>query len=88
MSTPKGTRCTPVPLANGDKVHVYSDPQQIVLQLRHQIATEADVLGPSFKVAVALNPVEAIAIACELFTIASARLPNLISSTNAQAVSE
>jgi hypothetical protein len=76
MSTPKGMRSTAVPLQAGDKVLIYSDPGQIVLQLRHQVQTEHEVLSPSFKVAVALTAVEALSIATELFSIASVRLPH------------
>lgn len=74
MSTPKGMRCTPRDLKSGDKLHVYSDPSRIVLQLRHQVATEEDVLGSSFKVSTRLTPLEAVALATELFTLASPRL--------------
>lgn len=74
MSTPKGMRCTPRDLTCGDKLHVYSDPHQIVLQLRHQVPTEENILGNSFKVATRLTPLEAVAIATDLFTLASPRL--------------
>jgi hypothetical protein len=77
MSTPKGTRCTSVALQTGDKVLIYSDPGQIALQIRRQVETEHDVLSPSFKVAVALTPVEALSIATGLCGIASVRLPHL-----------
>jgi hypothetical protein len=78
MSTPKGTRGTPVPLQTGDKVLIYSDPEQIVLQLSRQVQTEHEVLSPSFKVAVALTAVSALSIATELFNIASVRLPHFV----------
>ncbi len=74
MSTPKGMRCTPRDLKSGDKLHVYSDPNQIVLQLRHQVPTEENILGSSFKVSTKLTPLEAVALATELFTLASPRL--------------
>lgn len=77
MGTPKGTRCTSVVLQTGDKVLLYSHPGQIALQLRRQVETEQDVLSPSFKVAVALTPVEAISIAIGLWNFASVRLPHL-----------
>ncbi len=73
MSTPKGMRCTPRDLKSGDKLHVYSDPNQIVLQLRHQVLTEENVLGNSFKVSTKLTPLEAVALAAELLTLASPR---------------
>lgn len=74
MSTPKGMRCTPRDLKSGDKLHVYSDPNQIVLQLRHQVPTEENVFENSFKVSTRLTPLEAAALATELFTLASPRL--------------
>lgn len=77
MSTPKGTRCTSVALQTGDKVLIYSDPERLALQLRRQVETEHDVLSASFKVAVALTPVEALSIATGLCGIASVRLPHL-----------
>ncbi len=74
MSTPKGMRCSPRDLKSGDKLHLYSDPGQIVLQLRHQVATEENILSTSFKVSTRLTPLEAVALATELFTLASPRL--------------
>jgi hypothetical protein len=76
MSTPKGMRSTPVSLQTGDRVLIFSDPGQIVLQLRRQVQTEHEVLSPSFKVAVALTPIEAMSIASELLNVASVRLPH------------
>jgi hypothetical protein len=67
-------RCTPRDLSSGDKVHIYSNSSRIVIQLRRQIATEEDVTGASFKVGVELTPLEAVAIATELFTVASPRI--------------
>lgn len=61
MSTPKGTKCTPQTLATGDKILIYSDADQIVLQMRHQVPAEEQLLEPLFKVAVALSPGEVIA---------------------------
>lgn len=74
MSTPKGMRCVPKDLESGDKLHLYSDPTRIVLQLRRQAPTEEDVLGNSFKVSTQLTPLEAVTLATELFTLASPRL--------------
>ncbi len=70
MGTPKGLRCIPTQLATGDLVLVYSNPSQILLQLRRQVPTEMDLLAPSFKVAVTLQPAEAEAIAFELLRAA------------------
>lgn len=74
VSTPKGMRCIPKDLESGDKLHLYSDPARIVLQLRHQTPTEEDVSGNSFKVSTRLTPLEAVTLATELFTLASPRL--------------
>ena len=77
MSTPKGMKCVPKTLDNGDKVLVYSDTDHIVLQLRHSVATEEDMLAPSFKVAVPLTAAEAIAVASELLNAALPQLANI-----------
>jgi hypothetical protein len=74
VSTPKGMRCIPKDLESGDKLHLYSDPARIVIQLRHQVPTDEDALGNSFKVSTRLTPLEAVTFATELFTLASPRL--------------
>jgi hypothetical protein len=38
----------------------------LILQLRREVPTTTDILAPSFKVAVDLNPKEAINLATEL----------------------
>ena len=61
MSMPKGMCCSgPRDLKSGDKLHLCSDPSQIVLQLRRWVATENEVLGTSFKVSTKLTPLEAV----------------------------
>jgi hypothetical protein len=70
MGTPKGMRSVPTRLSTGDLVLVYSNPSQILLQVRRQIPTELDLLTTSFKIAVALQPAEAAAIASELLRAA------------------
>ena len=72
MSTPKGTRCISCPLATGESVHVFSNSEGIVLQLRKTVPTEQDMTSPSFKVAVKLTPAAALKIAGELLTAAGA----------------
>jgi hypothetical protein len=74
MSTPKGMKCSNRKLTNGDRVLIYSDREQIVLQIRHQTPTEENLLDPSFKVAVALSPADALLIASELLAAAVPRL--------------
>ncbi len=48
MSTPHGMRCVPKTLATGDKVHIYGDTARIILQIRHQVPSEENLLEPSF----------------------------------------
>jgi hypothetical protein len=74
MSTPRGMKCIPRTLVSGDKVLIYSDAHHIVLQLRHLVPSEEQLLEPSFKVGVELSAAEAIAIASDLL---NAALPQL-----------
>jgi len=71
LSTPKGMRRVERKLETGDKVHVYSDDTQIVLQIRHEVPTEENLLEPSFKTAVSLNVAEAMTVAGDLLHAAS-----------------
>lgn len=81
MSTPQGTRCVKVSLmAPGEAVHVYSDAERIVLQIRRAVPTEDDLMATSFKVGVALEPDEALRIAGELLTAAASRLKRRVDS--------
>jgi hypothetical protein len=77
MSTPKGTRCRKISLADDACIHVYSNDDQLVIQLRHSVATEVDILSPSFKVAVPLRPSEALELASELLAVASAHIDRM-----------
>ncbi len=81
MGTPRGMKCTPRTLATGDKVHIYNDAAHIILQLRHLVPSEEDLLTPSFKVAVSLTPAEAIAIASELLNVALPQLNQSLAMT-------
>ena len=74
MSNPPHMRAWGLPLAEGARVHVYSDSARILLQIRRNVATEQDVLAPSFKVAVPLAPADALALAGELLSAASSIL--------------
>ena len=74
MATPKGTRAQRFLLKSGDAVHIFSNPQAITLQLRHEVPTEVDLAATSFKAAVALTPGDALAIDGELLTAAAAQL--------------
>jgi hypothetical protein len=74
MSTPKGMKCLSRTLAGGERVLLYSDASQIVLQVRRQVPTEEDLLSPSFKIAIALSPMEAAQLAGDLLSVA---LPQL-----------
>jgi hypothetical protein len=71
MTTPKGMRLQRITTGSGDAVHIYSNKNKIILQLRHEVPTETDILSPSFKVAVELSDDDILAIAGELLTVAS-----------------
>jgi len=77
MNTPKGTRCRKISLAADGCIHVYSNEDQLVIQLRRSVATEVDILSPSFKVAVPLRPNEAVELASELLAVASAHIDRM-----------
>lgn len=74
MANPKGFRNRSFILEEGGQVMVYSNQDQILLQLRREIPTETDVLKPSFKVAVSMTPAEALKLASELLQAASSQL--------------
>ena len=74
MATPKGTRVQRFLLKSGDAVHIYSNPESITLQLRHEVPTEVDLAATSFKTSVVLSPSDALAIAGELLTASAAQL--------------
>ena len=74
MATPKGTRAQRFLLKSGDAVHIFSNPQAITLQLRHEVPTEVDVAATSFKASVVLTPADALAIAGELLTVAATQV--------------
>jgi hypothetical protein len=67
-------KCSNHKLMSGDRVLIYSDREQIVLQIRHQTPTEENLLDPSFKVAVTLSPADALLVASELLAAAVPRL--------------
>ena len=68
-------RAQVIKLADGAQVQVYSNRDRLVLQMRRQVATEVDLLTPSFKVAVELTPAEALNLAAELLHAAAAQVP-------------
>lgn len=74
MATPKGFRSVRFAAEAGDAVHVFSGRGNIILQLRREVRTEHDPTATSFKAAVTLTPVQALAIAGELLTAASRAL--------------
>lgn len=47
-------------------MHVYSNGDRIILQLRRNVPTTEDILMPSFKVALELSARDALALASEL----------------------
>ena len=81
MSTPKGTRCRKISLDAGGSIHVYSNDDQLVVQVRRTVATEDDILAPSFKIAVPLRPNEALELASELLAVASSHVDRLRNGT-------
>lgn len=74
MATPKGTRSQKFLLQSGDAVHIFSNPQAITLQLRHEVPTEVDVGAMSFKVSVVLTAADALAISGELLAVAATQV--------------
>ena len=85
MSTPKGMKYVPRTLMTGDKVFVYSDADQIVLQVRHEVPSEESLLEPSVKVGIALSAAEAITIASDLLSVAVPQLAALRATTDQEA---
>ena len=83
MSTPKGMTCRNFTLACRDQILLYHNAEHIIMQLRDQVPTEVNILNPSFKVAVELSPIEAIALASELLTIAAPRILAISTKTDA-----
>ncbi len=75
MSTPRGMKCVTRTMSTGDRILLYSNAEQLVLQMRRNVATEEELLAPSFKVAVSLSTPDAVWLAGELLT---AVLPHLL----------
>ena len=71
MATPKGMRAQRFLTASGDAVHIYSDKEKVVLQIRHEVPTETNLLASSFKVAVELSDDDVLAITGELLSAIS-----------------
>lgn len=71
MPAPKGMRTVSFSINDTDAVHVYSEASKIWLQLRRNHPTAADIGITSFKTALKLTPLQAIAIAGELLTAAA-----------------
>jgi len=76
MTTPKGMRAQRFLTASGDAVHIYSNKEKVVLQIRHEVPTETDLLSSSFKVAVELSDDDVLAIAGELLSAISLQRRN------------
>ena len=72
MAAPKGMRVQRIPAQDNAAVHIYSRPGTILLQIRREVPTEQDPKEVSFKVAAALTPAQALAVAGELMTVAAA----------------
>ena len=71
MPPPKGMRSQHFTTKGGDAVHIYSDTERVIIQLRHHAPTETDLMSPSFKVAVELAEEDVLAITGELLTALS-----------------
>jgi hypothetical protein len=56
---------------SGDAVHIFSDQDRTVLQIRRDIPSERDLLSSSFKFAVELSDDVVLAIAGELLSAVS-----------------
>ena len=69
MAPPKGSRAQRFLPKSEERVHIYSNAQAIILQLRHEVPTEVDLAATSFKAAVTLTPGDALATAGELVTL-------------------
>lgn len=50
---------------------IFSNKEKVVLQIRHEVPTETDLLASSFKVAVELSDDDVLAIADELLSAIS-----------------
>jgi hypothetical protein len=74
MATPKGMRCIKFPLNAGGNIHIYSNPENIVLQVRNHVPTEESLLTPSFRVAAEISVAKTLAIAGELLSAAAAQV--------------
>lgn len=61
-------------LKNGGALHIYSNDEVILLQIRRSTPTEEDILQPSVKVAIGLFQEVALAIASELLLAVSRQL--------------
>lgn len=81
MTTPSGMRNRSFTLSSGEQVMVYSNTDQIILQLRREVPTVENILSPSFKVAVAITPSEALSLAAELVSIASSQVKKMASQS-------
>lgn len=57
-----------------EQVHVYSNPQMLILQIRREVPTEEDVLATSLKAAVCLSPSQALSLAAESLEAASQQI--------------
>jgi hypothetical protein len=74
MATPKGMRTRVFKLNAIEQVHVYSNDQTLILQIRREVPTEEDILATSIKAAVCLSPSQALSLAGELLEAASQQL--------------
>lgn len=64
------------PLQNGGQVMVYSNADQLFLQLNHETPTESNILEPSFKIALVLTH-EVLLLASERLQVATNQISTL-----------
>lgn len=74
MATPKGMRTRVFKINTTEQVHVYSNDQTLILQIRREVPTGEDILATSIKAAVCLSPSQALSLAAELLEAASQQL--------------
>jgi len=74
MATPKGMRTRVIKLSATEQIHVYSNDQMLIFQIRREVPTEEDILATSIKAGVCLSPSQALLLAAELLEAASQQL--------------
>ncbi len=66
MANPPGMTPRHFQLDSGDKIHVFYNAEQIIVQFRRNVPTKDDPLATSVKTATQLTPIEALEMAAVL----------------------